>query len=406
MADPRESLAAFAADKLAGLEARRERRTLVETGRRPAARARRGGRSLVSFCCNDYLDLAHHPAVKAAAKRAIDAHGTGAGASRLVTGNHPLFARLEAKLAAFKGTEDCVVFGSGYLANLGIVPTFAGPPDLIVADELSHACLLAGARLSGAATHRFRHNDVDHAAEILAAERGRHRRALLLTDGVFSMDGDLAPLDALGALADRHDAWLMSDDAHGLGVVGNGHGSAALARRKPPLQMGTLSKAVGGYGGYLCAARPVVDLVRTRARTLIYSTGLPPASAAAALAALEVIESSPDLAARPLALARRFTRRLGLPDAESPIVPVVCGESGTALAASRRLEDAGFLVTAIRPPTVPRGTARLRVTFSAGHDERDVDRLADAVRSAVGTAPGAPARDAAAGAMPAAGVAG
>ena len=360
----------------------------METDRTEAPWARRGGAALLSFCCNDYLNLSQHPAVKAAAKRAIDRWGAGAGASRLVTGNHPLFAPLEAKLAALKGTEDCVAFGSGYLANLGIVPTLAGPHDLIIADELSHACLLAGARLSGAATHRFRHNDVGHADAILACERARHRHALIVTDGVFSMDGDLAPVDALAGLADRHDAWLMTDDAHGIGVLAAGRGSSALGERKPALQMGTLSKAVGGYGGYLCASRPVVDLIRTRARTLIYSTGLPPASAAAALAALEIVEASPELAARPLALARRFTGRLGLPEAQSPIVPVVCGESETALDASRRLADAGFLVAAIRPPTVPRGTARLRVTFSAAHETCDVDRLADAVRGAVpGAAP-------------------
>ena len=321
--------------------------------------------------------------MKAAARRAIDDYGAGAGASRLVTGDHPLFARLEARLAAFKGTEDCVVFGSGYLANLGILPVLAGPRDLIVADELSHACLLAGAKLSGAAVFRFLHNDAGHAEELLARERAGRRNALVVTDGVFSMDGDLAPIDALCAAAERHGAWTMTDDAHGVGVLAAGRGSGALARRKPPLQMGTLSKALGSYGGYLCADRPAVDLMRTRARTLIYSTGLPPAAAAAALAALEIVESDPALAERPLALARRFTRRLGLPEAQSPIVPILCGESEAALAASRRLEARGFLVAAIRPPTVPRGTARLRVTLSAAHREEDVDRLADAVRSAV-----------------------
>ena len=383
LAHAHRSLAAFAEAKLAELEARSERRAPVETARAAGGRARRGGAELISFCCNDYLGLSHHPAVKAAARRAIDEYGAGAGASRLVTGDHPLFARLEAKLAAFKGTEDCVVFGSGYLANLGILPVLAGARDLVVADELSHACLLAGAKLGGAAVFRFRHNDADRAEEILARERAGRRNALVVTDGVFSMDGDLAPIDALGAAAERHGAWLMTDDAHGVGVLAAGRGSGALARRKPPLQMGTLSKALGGYGGYLCADRPVVDLMRTRARTLIYSTGLPPASAAAALAALEIVESDPALAERPLALARRFARRLGLPEAQSPIVPVLCGESEAALAASRRLEAEGFLVAAIRPPTVPRGTARLRVTLSAAHREDDVDRLADAVRSAV-----------------------
>jgi 8-amino-7-oxononanoate synthase len=246
---------------------------------------------------------------------------------------------------------------------------------------LAHACIWAGARLSGAEVIAFRHNDVAHLADLLSARRGDVRRVLVATDGVFSMDGDLAPLGALSDACLAYDAWLMSDDAHGIGVLGGGRGSAAeFPGAVIPLQMGTLSKAIGGYGAYLCASKPVVDLLKTRARTLVYSTAPPPASIAAAIAALDIIESSPELVAAPLAKARAFTRALNLPEAQSPIVPVIIGEATAALEASRALEDQGFLVVAIRPPTVPAGTARLRVAFSSGHPAAEVARLAEAVR--------------------------
>ena len=381
----RSTLDAFALAKLEELEARTLRRRLIETDRREGARATRNGRDLISFCCNDYLNLSQHPRVKAAAIAAIETYGTGSGASRLVTGNHPLFGVLEVRLARLKQAEDCVVFGSGYLANLGIVPSLAGPGDLILADELAHACLLSGTKLSGAEAHVFRHNDLAHLTQLLAAHRGAARHCLILTDGVFSMDGDLAPVHEMAALAKAHDAWLMTDDAHGIGVLGEGRGSSFVTGVKAdvPLQMGTLSKAIGSYGGYLCASRPVIDFVRTRARTLIYSTGLPPASVAAALAALDVIEESPDYAALPVKKARAFARALDLPEAASPIVPLVIGDAEAALGASALLEAEGFLVTAIRPPTVPAGTARLRFTFTAEHRDEDIARLASLVRERI-----------------------
>ena len=379
------SLDGFAAAKLARLEAQRLRRRLVETDRHGEVAVRRNGHELISFCCNDYLNLSHHPRVIAAALAATERYGTGSGASRLVTGNHPLFAVLEARLARLKQAEDCVIFGSGYLANLGIVPALAGPGDLILADELSHSCLLAGTRLSGAEAHVFRHNDLAHLEELLAAHRAGAHHCLILTDGVFSMDGDLAPVHELAALAKAHNAWLMTDDAHGIGVLGEGRGSSFIggAKADVPLQMGTLSKAIGSYGGYLCASRPVVDFIRTRARTLIYSTGLPPASVAAAIAALDVIEEEPDYAALPVKKARAFTSALDLPEAESPIVPVVIGDEKATLDASALLEAEGFLVTAIRPPTVPAGTARLRFTFTAAHRDEDIARLAALVRARI-----------------------
>jgi 8-amino-7-oxononanoate synthase len=376
------SLDAFASEKLASLRQRSLLRTLVETTRTDDIWAVRGGRRLLSFSCNDYLNLSHHPAIKAAAKAAVERYGVGSGASRLVTGNHPLFTELEGKLAKLKGAEAACVFGSGYLANAGIIPTLTGTGDLVLVDELAHSCMMAGGKLSGGRMLTFRHNDLAHLEELLVEHRSHHRHALIATDGVFSMDGDLAPLHGLAALAKAHDAWLLADDAHGIGVVGGGRGSSFAdgAKADVPLQMGTLSKAIGGYGGYLCASQPVIDLIKSRARTFVYSTGLPPASAGAAIAALDLIAAEPDYAALPVAKARLFTRQLNLPEAVSPIVPIVIGDAVAALKTSQALEEQGFLVVAIRPPTVPAGTARLRVAFTALHPDTEIERLADAIR--------------------------
>jgi 8-amino-7-oxononanoate synthase len=376
------SLDEFATAKLGELERDSLRRELVETVRVTGIWTLRNDRRLLSFCCNDYLNLTHHPTVVEAAAEALRLYGVGAGASRFVTGNHPLFAELEGRLARLKETQAACVFGSGYLANLGIIPALVGPNDLVLIDELAHACLWGGSRLSRATVIPYRHSDVGHVEALLAELRRRYQRALIATDGVFSMDGDVAPLHGLAALAQHHEAWLLSDDAHGLGVVGGGRGSNFVQARKAevPLQMGTLSKALGAYGGYICASAPVVDLLRNRARTLIYSTGLPPAIVAAAIAALDVIEHQPDYAALPLAKAKAFARSAWLPEPQSPIVPVVLGEAETALAASQLLEDNGFLVTAIRPPTVPPGTSRLRLTFTAQHPDDEIERLAEIVR--------------------------
>ena len=378
------SLDVFASEKLAALEQRQLRRSPVVTERQ-GIYCTRNGRRLLSFSCNDYLNLSQHPAVVRAAIEAARRYGVGAGASRLVTGNHPLYAELESRLGQLKASEAACVFGSGYLANTGIIPAFAGPDDLILVDELSHACINAGAKLSGAKVHYYNHCDVEHAETLMAAHRAKHLRALIVTDGVFSMDGDLAPLHELSSLAQRFDAWLLADDAHGLGVIGGGRGSS-FANGKPadvPLQMGTLSKAIGGYGGYLCASQPVIDLMRTRARTFIYSTGLPPPVIAAAIAAIDVIEGDPAYAAEPLRKARHFARATNLPEPQSAIVPVILGETDAVLAASQLLEEQGFLVVAIRPPTVPQGTARLRFAFTAQHPDTEIERLSAIVRSHV-----------------------
>ena len=367
------SLEDFARAKLASLDAAQTRRLLTETFRDGPVTAERAGQRVISFCCNDYLNMTHHPSVMAAAQAAIQTYGTGAAASRLVTGNHPLYRGFETRLARFKGTEAAIVFGSGYLANISIVPALVGAGDLVLVDALAHSCLMSGARLSGATQREFRHNDLDHLAELLAAARGTHRHCLILTDRVFSMDGDLAPVREMAALARVHDAWLMTDDAHGAGLLPPSDPADV------PLQMGTLSKSFGSYGGYLCAASPVVELLHSRARAFVYTTGLPPASVAAAQAALDVIERDPVWCARPLANARLFAETLGLPVPESQILPIIVGDSARALELSERLFERGFLVTAIRPPTVPAGTARLRFTFTAAHEVDQVLALADAV---------------------------
>ena len=377
-----DSLDAFAKAKIDALQAEQLFRTLQDDERQDEVWVTRAGQRLLSFSCNDYLNLSHDPRVKQAAADAALKFGAGAGASRLVTGNHPLLRELEARLARFKGTEAACVFGAGYLANSGITPCLVKEGDLVLVDELAHACLWAGAKLSGAEVQSIAHNDMRQLEARLAADRGKYKRVLILTDGVFSMDGDLAPLDVLSALCQRFDVWLMSDDAHGLGVIGGGRGAAhAFPGAHIPLQMGTLSKAAGSFGGYVCASKPVIDLIKSRARTFVYSTGLPPASAAAALKALDIIESEPELVARPVEKARRFTRALNLPDAQSPIVPILLGDAARALNAQQALQRDGFLVVAIRPPTVPAGTARLRIAFTAAHRDEDIDRLADCVRA-------------------------
>ena len=379
------SLDQFAQEKLDYLQRRHLRRALVEIVREDGIWIERAGKRLLSFSCNDYLNLTQHPAIKQAAIAAIEQYGAGSGASRLVTGNHPLYAQLEARLARIKQAEAAVVFGSGYLANAGIIPVLIGRDGLVLVDELAHACLFAGAQLSRGTVMAFRHNDVTHARELLERHRAEHDHALMVTDGVFSMDGDLAPLAELLALANEHDAWLMSDDAHGLGVVGGGRGSSFVGNSHipVPLQMGTLSKAVGAYGGYLCASSAVIDLIRNRARTLIYSTGLPPSCVAASIAALDLIEREPGYAALPVQKAKAFTKAAGLPEAQSPIVPVIIGTEVATLAASQMLADEGYLAAAIRPPTVPDGTARLRLTFNAQHPDEQVARLAGLVRERI-----------------------
>lgn len=378
------SLDNFCAEKLTTLESKSARRFFVETNRQAEAQTLRDDKTFISFSCNDYLDLSHHPKLIKAAQQAAADYGVGAGASRLVTGNHPLFGKLEGKLAGLKNTEDCLVFGSGYLANIGIIPAFAGAEDLLLIDELAHACINAGAQLAGARVIRFAHNDMADLEQHLTTHRANYRNCLILTDGVFSMDGDLAPLPHLRQMADTHNAWLMTDDAHGIGVIGGGHGSthAFSPAVKVDIQMGTLSKAIGGYGGYVCASHHVCEFLRNRARSMVFSTGLPPMNIAAAMAALDVIAEDAELRDAPLRKARLFCNLVGLAEPQSPIVPVIFKTNEAVLVASTRLAEQGFLVVAIRPPTVPENTARLRIAFNANHKDTDIRRLAAGVNQA------------------------
>lgn len=361
------SIDAISAIRLAMLEERGVRRVLAPTERLSDGRVLRGGEPMISFSDNDYLGLSTHPRVIAAAIEATRKYGTGAGAARLITGDNPLNEQLEAKIARMKRMPAARVFGSGYLANAGVIPALVGAGDLIVMDELCHASMHAGARLSGARVQTFPHNDVTSAAHYLQ-QRDATSHGLLLTEIVFSMDGDLAPLEQLGEITSQTGAWMMTDDAHGLGVVEQ--------RNPAPIQMGTLSKAAGAYGGYVAGPANFIELLTSRARTFVYATGLPPGVLAAALEALEVMEAEPGLGATALANARLFGSLIGQGDISSAIVPVRYGEAAAAMQASVTLAEQGFLVTAIRPPTVPQNTARLRFTFSAKHREADIRRLA------------------------------
>jgi 8-amino-7-oxononanoate synthase len=369
--------------KLRRLEARQQRRTSQETCCLPGARVIRAGRELVSFSGNDYLGLSQRPQVVAAAAQALKTYGAGAGASRLVTGNHPLYDELEAALAAYKRTDSACIFGSGYLANLGTIPALAGKGDLILADRLIHACMVDAVRLSSATFMRFPHNNMEHCRMLLEANRREHRHCLILSETVFSMDGDRAPTEALAALAREFDAWFMTDDAHGLGVSPPRPHPMSRPEWEEDIAMGTLSKAVGSYGGYICGSRTLIDYLKTSARSLIYSTALPPATVAASIAALKIIAEEPELTAKPLQNARHFTSLLGTEAAQSAIVPVMLKENDKALAASALLEKHGFLVAAIRPPTVPEHTARLRFTFSALHTTEQIEAVAGIVRDQV-----------------------
>ena len=345
------------------------------------------GEQLLSFCSNDYLGLANHPDVVAAFHRGLDRYGAGSGAAHLVTGHSHAHHVLEEALADFVQRPRALLFSTGYMANLGVIAAMSGRGDRVFEDRLNHASLLDGARLSDARLQRYAHggtNDLE--AALSAAPQGEY---LVATDGVFSMDGDLAPLAALSACATRHGAWLMVDDAHGLGVLGSaGRGSvhaAGLDVQQVPILVGTLGKACGTFGAFVAGSEDLVETLIQLARPYIYTTALPPAVAVATLAALQRVREDDWRRERLVSLVARFragAAQLGLPlmDSTTPIQPLPVGASEDALALSDALYAQGVLVTAIRPPTVPEGTARLRITFSAAHEEVHVDRLLDALQ--------------------------
>ncbi len=379
-------------ETLEALEAEGLRRVLTARGPGDGVRfALADGREVVGFASNDYLGLAGHPRVREAARRAIDRWGWGAGASRLVAGHTDAHAALEADLAAFKHTEAALVSSTGYQANLGLVAALAGRGDAVVMDRANHASLVDAARLSGARLLRYRHADAADAARCVAkAREAGAGRVLLVTDTVFSMDGDLAPLGALSELAEETGARLLLDEAHATGVLGpTGAGlaeavAAAGHRLAVTASVGTLSKALGGLGGFVAADRGLVDLLVTRARAFMYTTALPPAACEAARAALALVRDEPARRARVLALAEALRTRLrdaglAVPRGATPLVPIPVGDPGRAVDLAGRLLAEGLFCPAIRPPTVPPRTSRLRVSLSASHTEQDVVRLAEAL---------------------------
>jgi len=377
------------------------RRRLAEAFPEPGdpTAVRVGGRLLRNFCSNDYLGLSHHPELIRAATECMSRFGFGAGAAHLVSGHSLEHHALEQELAAFVGRERALLFSSGYMANLGVIGALTDRHDTVLADRLNHASLLDAARLSGARLRRYAHGDMTHAAQMLEAPRaqpedsGPHKSnggggatTLIVTDGVFSMDGDLARLPDLAALARQHDCALMVDDAHGLGVLGKtGRGTleqSGVDASAVSILVGTLGKAFGTFGAFVAADADLIDYLIQRARTYIYTTALPPVVAAASRAGLRLAQEEGWRRERLLSLTLRFraaAAALGVPLTASttPIQPVIVGEAAWTLALSEALMNAGFWVAAIRPPTVPPGTSRLRITLSAMHREQDVDALCE-----------------------------
>jgi 8-amino-7-oxononanoate synthase len=344
------------------------------------------GRSVIMLSSNNYLGLAGDPRVKQAAISCIERYGVGAGASRLVAGNLEPLRQLEANLARLKGAEAALVFGSGYLANLGALTALMGPGDTIFSDRLNHASMIDGCRLAKAELKIYRHCDIAHLKALLEGSASARRR-LIVTDSLFSMDGDFAPLREIVELAQRYEAAVMVDEAHAVGVVGPGGAGLAAElglQKQVDIQMGTLSKALGAYGAYVAGSSVLIEFLINRARSVIYTTGLPPSVAAAADAAVEIMRAEPERIRRLWENAAYMRSRLepagfsfGL--TESPILPLIIGEAQAAVNMAKRLFERGVYVIAIRPPTVPMGTARLRITPIADHTRADLDEAIDAI---------------------------
>ncbi len=346
------------------------------------------------FCSNDYLGLSHHPHVTEAFRAAAARYGVGSGASHLVTGHGTEHHALEEELAAFTGRERALLFSTGYMANLGAVAALVGRGERVLEDRLNHASLLDAGLLCGARFSRYAHGDA--AAVDARLSQPDEGTAIVLTDGVFSMDGDVAPLDALSECCARHRAWLMVDDAHGIGVLGaTGRGTVehfGLAAASVPILMGTLGKAIGTFGAFVAGSNDLIEYLMQKARTYIYTTALPPAIAAATRTALRLIDEESWRRERVLSHVERFRKAaersgIELGPSRTPIQPIVLGTSARALAASEALWTKGIWVVAIRPPTVPEGSARLRVTLSAAHRHSDIERLVETLAAVLKSLP-------------------
>lgn len=335
------------------------------------------GQKCISFCSNDYLGLSQNQKVRNAANKAIEKYGFGAGASRFVTGNNSLYLRLEKQLTQIKNCEDAIVFGSGYLTGISVIPALVGKDDLIIADKLIHSCLIDGSKLSGAKLLRFSHNDMAHCRKILMENRANFKKCLIITETVFSMDGDLGNIKELLKLAAEFNCLILADDAHGLGIIEN---KIAAKYQGFYLQMGTFSKAAGGFGGYICGSQILMDYLRNFARGVIYSTALPPAILAGNLEALRIIKNDKRLGEKALKNANYFCKLMDLPENQSCIVVVIIGEAKQTIKIAHGVTKNGFLVSAIRPPTVEPNKSRLRITFKANHKKADIEKLANLVR--------------------------
>lgn len=346
------------------------------------------GRSLINFCSNDYLGLAGHADISLALKQAADLYGTGSGASHLVSGHSVVHCELEERLAEYTGRPRALLFSTGYMANIGAINALIGRRDLILQDQLNHASLLDGGRLSQADFKRYKH--VDMASLEQRLEQSSAERKLIVSDGVFSMDGNLAPLREISSLAKKHSAWLMVDDAHGVGVLGQQGGGLVeelnMSVEQVPVLVGTLGKSFGTFGAFVAGSEALIETLIQFSRSYIYTTALPPAIAAATLASLKIVREETwrrDKLGQLVARFRRGAKQIGLQLAESntPIQPVLINSDEKVIQVGQQLRAAGFLVGAIRPPTVPVGTGRLRITFSANHNEEQVDQLVAALDS-------------------------
>jgi glycine C-acetyltransferase len=350
------------------------------------------GKRVINLASNNYLGLCNHPKLEEAAIAATKKYGVGSGAVRTIAGTMRIHMELEEKIAAFKGVEACVVFQSGFAANAGTVGSILGKDDFILSDELNHASIIDGARLSRAKIKVFRHKDVAHAEELLQEIQHEPGHKLLITDGVFSMDGDIGPVDKLAAVAEKYGAIMMIDDAHASGVLGrNGRGSADHFHVTPKvdIQVGTLSKAIGALGGYVCGSRDLIDYLYHRARPFLFSTSHPPSVAATCIAAFDILEDEPDRIDRLWANTSYFKQKLtdagfdvggvSTPKSETPITPILIGDGRRTMEFSKALFEAGVMATGIAFPTVPEGKARIRTIMTSEHTHAEIDHALEVI---------------------------
>ena len=348
-----------------------------------AVRVKRNNQEFIMMASNNYLGLTHDLRVQQAAKYAVEQYGTGSGGARLTSGTFPLFNELELGIADFKHTERALVFNTGYMANVGTITALMNKNSIIISDELNHASIIDGCRLSGARIERYNHKDIEHAEHILKNYKSSHK--MIITDGVFSMDGDIAPLDKLYELGKEYNALLMVDDAHSTGVLGNGRGTAHhFGLTDVDVQLGTLSKALGSVGGYVAGRKELIEYLVNYSRSFIFSTALSPADIGAALEALTIVKNEPlvveQLNENTAYMANKL-QSMGIEcDDETPIFPIIVGDNERALSLAYELELRGIIITAIRPPTVPVGESRLRMTVTAAHSQEQLDYVANTLR--------------------------